>query len=178
MDVTLTTAMPAAQSLMDASAVYLDAFAERPYGETPDMARAFAERVERYAAERDGFRLVTARDDGAAMCAIGLAVRARPGDWWRDQIAAAIPAAQAGEWLGELCLEVVHLAVVPRAQGRGLGRVVHDVLIAGRPAPAAMLTVHPAATPAQRLYLSRGWTIVSDRLPTGGPDYWLMGKRL
>jgi GNAT superfamily N-acetyltransferase len=178
MDVTLTTAMPAAQTLSDAKAAYLDAFAEPPYGENPEMALAFAERVERYAAERDGFRLVTARDASGAMCAIGLAVLARPGDWWRDQIAAAIPAVQGDEWLGALCLEVVHLAVVPRARARGIGRVVHDVLIAGRPAPTAMLTVHPAATPAQRLYKSRGWTMVTDRLPTGGPDYWLMGKRL
>ncbi|MGN6792733.1 MAG: GNAT family N-acetyltransferase [Streptosporangiaceae bacterium] len=133
MDVALTTAMATARTLRDATAAYLDAFAEPPYGETRGMAR---------------FRR------------------------------AGCTSVHADEWLGALCLEVVHLAVVPAVQARGLGRIVHDVLIAGRPAPTAVLTVHPAATPAQRLYMSRGWTIVTDRLPTSGPDYWLMGRRL
>ena len=178
MEVILSTATPSEQTLREATAVYREAFGEPPYGEKPELAQAFAERVERYARERDGFRLVTACADDGVVTAIGLAVLARPGDWWRDRVAAAIPGPQAGEWLGAACLEVVHLAVSPRAQGRGLGRLTHDVLIAGKPAPTAVLTVHPAAAPAQRLYLSRGWTILTDRLARDGADYWLMGRCL
>ena len=44
-----------------------------------EMAQAFTERVQRYARERDGFRLATARNDDRQMIAVALAVLARPG---------------------------------------------------------------------------------------------------
>jgi GNAT superfamily N-acetyltransferase len=70
--------------------------------------------------------------------------------------------------LGEVCLEVVHLAVHPRAQGRGLGRLVHDLLVAGGPAPTGILACDPAAAPARGLYAARGWHVLSDRLDASG----------
>jgi ribosomal protein S18 acetylase RimI-like enzyme len=180
MELKLATGVPDPQTLQDAVAVYHAAFSQPPYGETAEAARGFADRVHRYAAEREGCRLVTARDDTGQMTAIGLAVLARPGNWWRDQAAAAIPGPLAGRWIGDLCLEVVHLAVIPAAQGRGNGRLVHDVLIAGRPAPTAILSVHPEAGAAQRLYQGRGWTTLTAdfRTQPAQPRYRLMGRQL
>jgi len=179
-DVNLTTSMPATDTLHEALAVYQAAFARPPYGEKAEMAGEFAERVQRYAREREGFRLVTARKGDGQMIAVALAVLARPGGWWRDQVASAIPQSLADRWLGELCQEVVHLAVIPDAQGHGVGRLVHDVLIAGRPAPTAVLSVHPQAGPAQRLYQSRGWTILTKEFRTQPAQlpYWVMGREL
>jgi GNAT superfamily N-acetyltransferase len=177
-DVHLTTSAPAEATIKEAASVYAAAFAEPPYFENADTAGAFAERVGRYARDRDGFRLVMSYDDAGQMTGVALAVVARPGDWWRDKAAAAIPPSLAEEWLGEKCLEVVHVAVVPSAQGRGIGRVLHDVLIAGMPAPSAVLTVHPAAERAQRLYLGRGWTTLTQSFPAAGAQYWLMGRSL
>jgi GNAT superfamily N-acetyltransferase len=179
-DVNLTTTAPKAGTLQEALAVYQAAFAQPPYGETAEMAQEFAERVQRYAREREGFRLVTARNDEGQMIAIALAVLAAPGAWWRDKVASAIPRSLADRWLGELCQEVVHLAVVPDAQGHGVGRLVHDVLIAGRPAPTAVLSVHPKAEPAQRLYQARGWTILTKefRAQPAQLASWVMGRRL
>jgi GNAT superfamily N-acetyltransferase len=172
--------MPKASTLREAVAVYHAAFARPPYGETAEMAEEFAERAQRYAREREGFRLVTAHQDDGKMIAIALAVLARPGGWWRDQVASAIPQPLADRWLGDLCQEIVHVAVIPDAQGRGIGRLVHDVLIAGRPAPTAVLSVHPRAEPAQRLYESRGWTILTREFRTqpGQLAYWVMGRQL
>src|SRR5579863_2229106 len=180
MDVQLISSAPAAGPLDEACAVYQAAFGQPPYGETPERTREFAERVERYASEREGFRLVTVRDGGGQMVAIALAVLARPGNWWRDQVADALPASLADQWLGPLCQEIVHLAVVPEAQGRGVGRLVHDVLIAGRPAPTAVLSVHPQAGPAQGLYQGRGWTALTTEFRTAPdqPAYWVMGRPL
>ena len=177
MDVSLTGTSPEAGTLRDAVGVYHAAFAQPPYGETAEMAEGFAERVQRYAREREGFRLVTARESDGRMVGIGLAVLATPGCWWRDKVAGAIPQPLADRWLGELCQEIVHLAVVPDAQGQGVGRLVHDVLIAGRPAPTAVLSVHPEAVPAQRLYQGRGWEVMTREFRTQLP-YWVMGHRL
>ena len=143
------------------------------------MAAEFAERVQRYAREREGFRLVTAHTDDGRMIAIALAVLARPGGWWRDKVASAIQPL-ADSWLGDLCQEIVHVAVIPDAQGQGVGRLIHDVLIAGRPAPSAVLSVHPNAEPARRLYEGRGWTILTKEFRTqpGQLAYWVMGRPL
>jgi len=172
--------MPEASTLRAAVAVYHAAFAQPPYGETAEMAEEFAERVHRYAREREGFRLVTAYGDDGRMIALALAVLARPGDWWRDKVAGAIRQPLAGRWLGDPCQEIVHLAVVPDAQGQGVGRLIHDVLTAGRPAPTAVLSVHPKAEPAQRLYEGRGWTVLTKEFRTqpGQLAYWVMGRSL
>ena len=66
------------------------------------------------------------------------------------------PRSLADRRLGESCQEIVHLAVAPGAQGRGVGRLAHGVLIAGCPAPTAVLGVHRRRTgqaPLPRLRL-------------------------
>lgn len=109
METRLSTRRPAAAVLEDAASVYAAAFAQAPYHEGPVDVDAFRDRVQRYADERDGFRLVTVHDDVERPVAIGLAVLARPGDWWRDQVAAAIGRDDEDRWLGGVCLEVVHV---------------------------------------------------------------------
>lgn len=106
-----------------------------------------------------------------------LAVLARPGDW-RDKAAAALEPDVAGRWLGACCLEVVHVAVVPGAQRRGIGHPMHDVLIAGRPAPAGILSCHPAAIPAQRFYRARSQAMLTRSFPAGNEDFWIMARDL
>ena len=75
---------------------------------------------------------------------------------------------------------MVHLTVLPAWQRHGIGRLLHDVLIAGRPAPTAVLSCHPAAVPTQRAYLSTGWAVLTDdfRTAEGQLGYWLMGRDL
>jgi ribosomal protein S18 acetylase RimI-like enzyme len=167
--------------LAEATAVYAAAFSEPPYREHEQQAAAFAERVRRYAGERDGFRFVTSRDEDGRLTGLALAVLARPGDWWRDRAAAALTDDDVRRWLGDLSLEVVHVAVQPALQHRGIGRRLHGALISGRPAPTGVLSCHPDAEPAQRLYLSQDWTLLTEQFRTGGPDqlgYWLMARDL
>jgi GNAT superfamily N-acetyltransferase len=177
MEVRLSTTCPPPADVAAAAEVYGSAFGGPPYHEPAEMTDAFVERVERYARDREGFRLVTAVGDAGRMFGIGLAVTARPGDAWREGVARAIPDL-VERWLGDRCLEVVHIAVTASEQGQGIGRLVHDVLIAGRPAPTGLLTVHPEAAPARALYESSGWTLLTDALPTHGPDFRLMGRDL
>jgi GNAT superfamily N-acetyltransferase len=166
--------------LAEATAVYAAAFGQAPYHEDAQQSAAFTQRVLRYARERDGFRFATSRDDEGRLTGLALAVLARPGDWWRDKAAAALALEDARRWLGDLCLEVVHVAVRPTLQHRGIGRRLHDALISGRPAPTGVLSCHPAAIPAQRLYLRRGWTLLTEEFRTAPdqPGYWLMARDL
>jgi hypothetical protein len=157
--------------------VYVDAFGGYPYFETPADGSAFIDRVRRYEA-RDGFHLVVASDANDQL-GFGLAVRARPGDWWRDQVAANLEQNEVAEWLGETCLELVHLGVRRADQGLGIGARIHDALLADRPAPTAILTVHPEAAIARALYLDRGWRRLRGSITIGaGPSAWLMGRKL
>jgi GNAT superfamily N-acetyltransferase len=149
MEANLFLSRPPEHALEAAREIYAAAFGQPPYGEGPEQAEQFLSRVSRYASERDGFRLVLIK-----RAAIGLAVLARPGDWWRDR------AAELYE-VGDLCLEVVHLAVHPSQQRRGWGKLAHDILIAGSPAPRALLTCDPRAAAAQALYRGRGWAPVA-----------------
>jgi GNAT superfamily N-acetyltransferase len=163
---------PPEQAIDSARAVYAAAFGRPPYHEGPEQADEFVSRLRRYAEERDGLRLALVDD-----VAVGLAVLARPGDWWRDRAAEAVGPDPAHRWLGDLCLEVVHLAVHPGAQGLGLGKLTHDLLLAGSPAPTAVLACNPRATPAYGLYQSRGWTTLTESLPFGGSSF-LMARDL
>jgi ribosomal protein S18 acetylase RimI-like enzyme len=179
-DVTLHTTEPPAAVMDGCVAVYGAAFAQPPYAETAADAELLRERVTRYAG-RDGFRLVTADQDGNVV-AFALAVRAYPGDWWRDRTAEAIGPQLAARRLPPGVLEVVHVAVVPACQRQGIGRavlaaVMHDLDPA---VTAAVLSCDRAAVPAQRLYLSEGWQLITGEM-TFGPEMeprWLMGLDL
>jgi GNAT superfamily N-acetyltransferase len=172
MDAQLLMHEPSDTVIESARAVYAAAFAQPPYHEGAAEVAAFVRRARRYARERDGFRLAVVDDDGAA--GMGLAVLARPGDWWRDRAAEAVGPQQARRWMPSPCLEIVHLAVHPSRQRRGIGRLVHDLLIAGTPAATAILACHPAAEPARRLYGGRGWQLLSGRVG----EALLMGREL
>ncbi|MFC4947486.1 GNAT family N-acetyltransferase [Pseudonocardia sp. GCM10023141] len=173
MRTTLTDTAPAPELLADAVALYGAAFGGAPYFETAEQAAGFGEQVQRHARERAGFRFVTVQD-GDTLLALAMAVLARPGQWWRDQVAGRLSVADADRWLGPECLEVIEVAVAPAAHGRGLGRLVHDVLISGSPAPTGALICHPEALAAQRLYTSRGWT----RIGSMDDGRWLLARDL
>jgi GNAT superfamily N-acetyltransferase len=174
---TVHTALPSEADIERAADAYLAGFSGPPYFETAASQAEFVERVRRYAA-RDGFRLVVA-SEGEAPAGVGLAVIAHPGDWWRDQVAAQLTAAEAKEWLGDSVLEVVNLAVRPESRGRGLGAALHEALLTDAEAPTAVLTADTRATPARTLYETRGWTILRERVSIGGSEpVTLLARRL
>jgi len=193
MTIKLYTAEPPATVIDGCVAVYGAAFGQPPYAETAADAELLRERVIRYAG-RDGFRLATAHKDGN-VAAFALAVRAYPGDWWRDNVAEAIGPELAGRWLPPGVLEVAHVAVDPAAQRQGLGRavlgrVLRDLDPAGRgecggsspraSSSTACLSCDQDAIPAQRLYLSEGWQLITDQM-SFGPEMaprWLLGLDL
>jgi GNAT superfamily N-acetyltransferase len=163
-------------------AVYAAAFGQPPYAETAADAELLRERIARYRG-RDGFRLPVARTPDGHVAGFGLAVRAWPGDWWREQVASAIGPELTARWLPAGVLEVVHVAVDPAARRQGIGRGLLASMTApeGAGGPAAgILSCDPAARPAQQLYLQAGWQLVTAELSylPGMPPRWLMGTDL
>lgn len=159
--------------------VYAAAFGQPPYFETADRAEELRDRLDRYQT-RNGFVVPVLRDSGGQVQGFALAVTAHPGDWWRERAAAALDRAQAYRWLGNACLEVVHVAVHPDCQRRGYGRHLMRVLETGSGAGTGALSCHPQAIGAQQLYLSEGWQVLTRNFRTtpGQLGYWLMAKDL
>ena len=117
-----------------------------------------------------------AADPDDRVIGFALAVRAYPGDWWRDKAAGSFGPDLAARWLPPGVLEVVHVAVDPNRHGRGIGRQLLTSLTS-ESGQGAVLSCDPAAIPAQRLYLFQGWQIITAELSylPGMPPRWLMG---
>jgi len=148
-------------------AVFAAAFA----GEEHSDATHFAtEQLPKHAA-RDDFRLVAARTDGKVV-GFAYGFTGWPGQWWSDRIIAAVPAELSAEWIGGH-FEVVELAVIPQAQGQGIGAALMTELMAGLPHRKALLTTYADDRTAPRLYRRLGWQVLVPDLGWGSALYGL-----
>lgn len=141
----------------------------------------FAERVRRYM-QAPGFELVVAEVDGVT-CGLALGYTLpEQARWWRGLTTPVDPEliAETGDRTFALCELMVH----PDWQSRGIGRGVHDELLAHRPEERAALLVAEDNTPAQRAYAKWGWRKIGklkpfpdsphyDALVLALPDSWL-----
>jgi ribosomal protein S18 acetylase RimI-like enzyme len=137
--------------------------------------------------ERTGFRAVGAfaatgmGEDRAAeeLVGFGYGYVVAPGQWWHDQVRAALDRRTAKRWLPG-AFEVCELHVHPDHQSRGLGRQLLHALVADLPHPAALLSTPDSDTKAFRLYhadgfvdLARGYHFPGDSRP-----FAILGARL
>jgi ribosomal protein S18 acetylase RimI-like enzyme len=105
---------------------------------------------------RDGFRLVTAYD-AESLIGFGWCYLGERGQYWPDLVVDRLPREVTDEWVGGH-LEVVELAVAPHARRAGVGRRLHDQMVAGRGDRRGLLgTSADESDPAVRLYRDCGW---------------------
>lgn len=124
--------------------------------------------------ERPGFRAVgafTEAPDGEQLVGFGYGYLVEPGQWWHDQVRAALDRRTAKRWLPG-SFEVCELHVQPDQQSQGLGRRLLHALLDGLSHPAALLSTPDADTKAFRLYhadgfvdLARGYHFPGDARP-------------
>ena len=135
---------------------------------------------------RAGFRAVAALDGSSSRSGrFGISDRGQPalvgfgygyataaGQWWHDQVRAAISADLAAEWL-DGCFELSELHVRPAWQGQGLGRSLLIELVNALPTPEG-------DSRAWRLYRSLGFVDpVRDHLfPGDNRPFAVLGVRL
>jgi ribosomal protein S18 acetylase RimI-like enzyme len=138
-----------------------------------------AEILPRHAGRR-GFRFLAARDEEGTLAGFTYGYRGGAGEWWHDQVAAALGADGTSRWLEPGHFELVELGVRPDLRRRGLGRRLHDELLAPLDAPTAVLSTERDNEPAIALYRGCGWQVIVDELDFGPgyPPFVVMGKAL
>jgi GNAT superfamily N-acetyltransferase len=119
--------------------------------------------------ERDGLAAVGAVDADGTLVGIAYGYRGAPGQWWHDQVRAALDEDAARRWL-DGSFEVCEFHVRPAAQGTGLGRALLARLLARTDARTAVLTTPDLDTRARRFYATAGWVdLVRDLHFPGDP---------
>jgi GNAT superfamily N-acetyltransferase len=129
--------------------------------------------------DRAGLRAVAAVTDDGQLVGVAYGYLGAPGQWWHDQVRAALPDELASSWLAG-AFEVCELHVRPSEQGHGLGRSLLEQLLTGPPAPTAVLTTPDRETRARGFYRTAGWVdLVRGLMFPGDPRaFAVLGKRL
>jgi ribosomal protein S18 acetylase RimI-like enzyme len=129
--------------------------------------------------DRDGLRAVAAVGDDEELVGVAYGYLGGPGQWWHDQVRAALPEEHATRWL-DGAFEVCELHVRPAYQGRGLGRSLLDQLLEGPPAATAILTTPDTETRARGFYRAAGWVDLVQQLffPGDARAFAVLGRDL
>ena len=128
---------------------------------------------------RRGFTATAAVDDRDCLLGVAYGYLGAPGQWWHDQVRAALTPAAARTWLDD-SFEVCELHVRTAAQGLGLGRALLDGLLAAQRCRTAVLTTPDRSTRARGFYRAAGWTDLARELHFPGDPraFAVLGLRL
>ena len=148
----------------DLLALHAEVYAEPPYGLHDHDAARFTDRF-RVQRRQPGFVLAEARHGGYLVgYAMGMPLRPST-SWWRD-VTTALPGDVTAEHPGRT-FALADLVVRAPWRRQGIGRALHDRVLAGRPEERATLTVPPAATAAQHALQAWGWRKLARTRGTG-----------
>jgi GNAT superfamily N-acetyltransferase len=133
----------------EVQALYTEVYAGVPAGDTDGFAAIF--RVQR---RQPGFVLAAARSGRYLVgCAAGMPLRPST-SWWHD-LTTTLPDALTAEHPGRT-FALTELMVRASWRRQGIGRALHDMLLAGRSEERATLVV-PSATAATQSLQRWGW---------------------
>jgi ribosomal protein S18 acetylase RimI-like enzyme len=102
---------------------------------------------------RPGFRAVATLDRAGLLQGFGYGYLSEPGQWWHDQVRAALRRDLRKVWMTD-CFEVVELHVRPPAQGHGIGAAQLTALLRMQPGQRTLLS-----TPEADESRSRAWRL-------------------
>jgi ribosomal protein S18 acetylase RimI-like enzyme len=121
------------------------------------------ERLPRHS-RRTGFLMEAAFDERHRLRGFAYGYSGRPGQWWHDRVAAALPEKTRQEWLDPPHFELAELAVDPQHQGRGIGTRLHDTLLERQTHDRAVLSALANNARVIRFYEDRGWRVILPEL--------------
>lgn len=143
-------------------ALHAEVYRNPPY-ERDDDAAGFARRL-RVQSRQPGFVLAEARH-GEYLVGYACGMPLRPSTSWWSDLTTPLPDEVTAEHPGRT-FAIADLLVRAAWRRQGIGRDLHDLILAGRTEERATLTIAPAAVPAQRAATSWGWRKVA-RTRTG-----------
>lgn len=129
----------------------------------------------------DFYAVATLAGDGRLL-GFGYGYHSAPGQWWHDQVRAALTEDERQRWLAS-CFELVEMHVRPAAQGHGLGEAQLRLLLS-LPRDRTVLLSTPEAdetrSRAWRLYRRNGFQDVVRRLAFPGDPrpFAVLGRML
>lgn len=146
-------------------ALYDEVFSQPPFFWLEDESQLHRDRLLRLLTDST-FGLVVARDsdDELVGFAYGFTLSAETKRW--QELSEPLPADAAAEWPGRTFV-LFDYAVRAAVRGQGVGRRLHDQLLASRGEQRATLTVQPTAVDTQAIYRRWGWRKVGQL--EGGP---------
>lgn len=179
MKITRWTPMEARERMPEAMSVYAEAMGYPPEAGTHRAGFALAH------TRRPAFRSVAALGDGdgvgepGELLGFGYGYATAPGQWWHDQVRAAVTPAVAEQWLRG-SFELSELHVRPAYQGLGTGRVLLETLVDGLDQPAVLLSTPEGDTRAWQLYRSIGFVdlLRHHLFPGDSRPFAVLGVRL
>lgn len=136
--------------------VYREAFSLPPYDRNEIDVRGFAHSLARHTQRKDFRCCVATEHPGGRVLGFVYGYTSEPGQWWHDIVARALDPTTIQQWLSG-AFEFVELAVLPSAQGQGIGGKLHDTILEGLPHRTAALSTYQTETTALQLYRKRGW---------------------
>jgi GNAT superfamily N-acetyltransferase len=143
-------------------ALHAEVYGSPPYGLDEDAA-AFGRRFT-VQSRQPGFVLAEARH-GEYLVGYACGMPLRPSTSWWNELTTPLPQEVTAEHPGRT-FALADLLVRASWRRQGIGRDLHDLILAGRSEERATAAVLPAATPAQRALGSWGWHKVA-RTRTG-----------
>ena len=179
MKITRWTPAEARERMSEAMSVYAEAMGYPPDAGQHRAGFALAH------TRRPSFRAVAALGDGDGigspdeLLGFGYGYETAPGQWWHDQVRAALPPELTEEWLRG-AFELSELHVRPAYQGRGAGRVLLETLLDGLPQPAVLLSTPEGDTRAWHLYRAVGFVdlLRHHLFPGDSRPFAVLGVRL
>ncbi len=133
-------------------------------------------------ARRPGFRGVATLTVDGHLAGFGYGYTSANGQWWHDQVRAALDEKERERWLSH-CFEVVELHVRPTAQGHGIGSRQLRALLTMAGGSTTLLSTPEAdehGSRAWRLYRRFGFVDVLRHFHFPGDDrpFAVLGRRL
>lgn len=156
--------------------VYRAAFSQPPYLRGEPYSISFGKSLRSHTKQVD-FYFLAARDKAhGGVVGFGYGYTCTPGQWWFDYVARAMTPSLTDAWLVG-SFELVELAVHPNFQGQGIGKIIHDRLLANLPHRRAVLSTMQTKTAAWHLYDKRGWIPLLENItfPGSPKPYMIMG---
>ena len=148
----------AARHADDLLALATEVYADPPYRQDAQQAAGMASRL-RVRCRQPGFALAEARH-GGYLVGYALGMPLRPSTSWWQHLTAPLPAELTTEHPGRT-FALAELLVQAAWRRQGIGRDLHDLILAGRAEERVTATLWPAAAPAQAAFRSWRWRKVA-----------------